>query len=238
MISAEPLSVAERASRRMPLLTVLLVANTCRSRARGLLEAPLEPDDEPQAATASTAARAIAAPTIRRTRRAALGSMQLPPQVSPAPWRERSIAPVRRRLLVLPVIAALAVVPARAAAAPVIVLGPHGRVTHRNDRFITGSAAAQLPGPRGRCPDPGRRDGRNGTRRHRDHWDRRNDDHAGPADDNDHHHHHDDRHHAEAVEAAQEAGAHRPQRAHRDGRRGPDHRGPAPDRDGRLQRRP
>jgi D-glucuronyl C5-epimerase C-terminus len=53
-----------------------------------------------------------------------------------------SIAPVRRCLLVL---LALAAFPGTAAAAPVLVLGPHGRVHERNDRFLSAVPITPLP---------------------------------------------------------------------------------------------
>jgi hypothetical protein len=71
--------------------------------------------------------------------------MQLPPQASPAPWRECSIGLVRRILPLLLAVAAVVLTASRAAAAPVIVLGPHGRVTHVDDRFIAGPAITPVP---------------------------------------------------------------------------------------------
>jgi D-glucuronyl C5-epimerase C-terminus len=63
--------------------------------------------------------------------------MQTPPQLSQGIWRECSIGSVRRRLMGLLVLAAF---PASAAAAPVVVLGPQGRVATHNDPFVTGPA--------------------------------------------------------------------------------------------------
>jgi D-glucuronyl C5-epimerase C-terminus len=71
--------------------------------------------------------------------------MQLPPQLWPARLRECSIAPVRRSLLVLLAVAAF---PSSAAAAPVLVLGHDGRVTTRNDPYLTGPAATPAPARR------------------------------------------------------------------------------------------
>jgi hypothetical protein len=68
--------------------------------------------------------------------------MQLPPQLSPARLRECSIAPVRRSLLALLAVAAF---PSSAVAAPVLVLGHDGRVTARNDPFVTGPAITPAP---------------------------------------------------------------------------------------------
>jgi hypothetical protein len=68
--------------------------------------------------------------------------MQLPPQLSPARLRECSIAPVRRSLLALLAVAAF---PSSAVAAPVLVLGHDGRVTARNDPFVTGPATTPSP---------------------------------------------------------------------------------------------
>jgi hypothetical protein len=68
--------------------------------------------------------------------------MQLPPQLSPDRLRECSIAPVRRSLLVLLAVAAF---PSSAIAAPVLVLGHDGRVTARNDPYITGPAITPAP---------------------------------------------------------------------------------------------
>jgi hypothetical protein len=73
--------------------------------------------------------------------------MQLPPQLSPARLRECSIAPVRRSLLALLAVAAF---PSSAAAAPVLVLGHDGRVTARNDPFVTGPAVTPAPAHPGR----------------------------------------------------------------------------------------
>jgi hypothetical protein len=73
--------------------------------------------------------------------------MQLPPQLSPARLRECSIAPVRRSLLVLLAVAAF---PSSAVAAPVLVLGHDGRVTARNDPFVTGPAITPAPATRAR----------------------------------------------------------------------------------------
>ena len=52
---------------------------------------------------------------------------------------------MRRIPFVLLAVGAVAVLPSRAAAAPITVLGPHGRVTHVNDRFITGPAITPAP---------------------------------------------------------------------------------------------
>ena len=49
---------------------------------------------------------------------------------------------MRRSLLALLLVVAF---PAAAGAAPVYVLGPHGRVTHRNDPFLTGPAVTPAP---------------------------------------------------------------------------------------------
>jgi hypothetical protein len=68
--------------------------------------------------------------------------MQLPPQWWPARQRECSIAPVRRSLLVLLAVAAF---PSSAVAAPVLVLGHDGRVSSRNDPFVTGPAITPAP---------------------------------------------------------------------------------------------
>jgi hypothetical protein len=68
--------------------------------------------------------------------------MQLPPQLSPVRLRECSIAPVRRSLLVLLAVAAF---PSSAVAAPVLVLGHDGRVTARNDPYVTGPAITPAP---------------------------------------------------------------------------------------------
>src|ERR1700759_2283836 len=69
-----------------------------------------------------------------------------PPERAPEPEPMRaaggSIAPVRRCLLVL---LALAAFPGTAAAAPVLVLGPHGRVHERNDRFLSAVPITPLP---------------------------------------------------------------------------------------------
>jgi hypothetical protein len=74
--------------------------------------------------------------------------MQLPPQLSPARLRECSIAPVRRSLLVLLAVAAF---PSSAVAAPVLVLGHDGRVTARNDPYVTGPAITPAPAGAGRA---------------------------------------------------------------------------------------
>jgi D-glucuronyl C5-epimerase C-terminus len=55
---------------------------------------------------------------------------------------ECTIAPVRRCLVVL---LALAAFPCTAVAAPVLVLGPHGRVHERNDRFLSAVPITPLP---------------------------------------------------------------------------------------------
>src|SRR5450755_4400966 len=68
--------------------------------------------------------------------------MQLPPQLSPARLRECSIAPVRRSLLVL---LAAAAFPSSTVAAPVLVLGRDGRVTARNDPYVSGPAITPAP---------------------------------------------------------------------------------------------
>ena len=63
-------------------------------------------------------------------------------QLGQAP--HRTIAQVRRCLLVVLV---LAVFPAGAAAAPVLVLGPHGRVHKRNDPFLSAVPVTPAPAP-------------------------------------------------------------------------------------------
>jgi hypothetical protein len=55
---------------------------------------------------------------------------------------ECTIAPVRRCLFVLLVLAAF---PGTAAAAPVLVLGPHARVHERNDRFLSAVSITPMP---------------------------------------------------------------------------------------------
>ena len=62
---------------------------------------------------------------------------------------ECTIAPVRRCLFVLLVLAAF---PGTAAAAPVLVLGPHGRVHERNNRFLSAVPITPMP-----ATAPGRR---------------------------------------------------------------------------------
>jgi hypothetical protein len=56
---------------------------------------------------------------------------------------------VRRSLLALLV---LAICPSSAAAAPVLVLGKHGHVSTRNDRFLTGPAVTPTPAGKARPP--------------------------------------------------------------------------------------
>jgi hypothetical protein len=68
--------------------------------------------------------------------------MKLPPQQWHGLWRECSIGVVRRRLFGLLVVAMF---PSATAAAPVVVLGPHGRATVRNDPFVTGPALTPTP---------------------------------------------------------------------------------------------
>jgi D-glucuronyl C5-epimerase C-terminus len=69
-------------------------------------------------------------------------------KLSPHRWREIegecSIAPVRGRLLGL-LLAAVATFPASAAAAPVLVMGHGGHVTHRIDRFLALPAVTPAP---------------------------------------------------------------------------------------------
>ena len=52
---------------------------------------------------------------------------------------------MRRRLLVLLAVAAVLAVPSSALAAPVLVLGHDGRVAHRDDPFLGGSAVTPVP---------------------------------------------------------------------------------------------
>jgi hypothetical protein len=68
--------------------------------------------------------------------------MQLPPQLWRGRWRECSIALVRRSLIVLLAVAAF---PSSAVATPVLVLGHGGRVTTRNDPFVTGPGLTPAP---------------------------------------------------------------------------------------------
>jgi hypothetical protein len=57
-------------------------------------------------------------------------------------WRECSIESVRRSAVLL---LALLVLPASATAAPVLVLGHHGRVYHRSDPFLSGPSLTPAP---------------------------------------------------------------------------------------------
>jgi hypothetical protein len=63
--------------------------------------------------------------------------MQLHPQLSTSPRRECSIEAVRRTLVILLAAGAWIGVPASASAAPVLVLGAHGHVTRRDDRYLS-----------------------------------------------------------------------------------------------------
>jgi hypothetical protein len=71
--------------------------------------------------------------------------MQLPRQSSPAPWRECSIGSVRRTPVILLAVVAALLLPASALAAPVLVLGHHGRVTRRQDPYLQGPAITPPP---------------------------------------------------------------------------------------------
>jgi hypothetical protein len=77
--------------------------------------------------------------------------MQHPPQPSHAHRRECSIGSVRRSLLVLLAVAAF---PSSAAAAPVLVLGHDGRVSARNDPFLSGSPVTPAPAASPARPRP------------------------------------------------------------------------------------
>src|SRR5436305_11529805 len=72
--------------------------------------------------------------------------LKLPPQRSRQILLECSIGSVRRRLFG-PLVLAAALFPASAQAAPVVVLGPGGRVAHRNDPFLTLPAPPQATRP-------------------------------------------------------------------------------------------
>jgi D-glucuronyl C5-epimerase C-terminus len=87
--------------------------------------------------------------------------MQTPPQLSQGIWRECSIGLVLRRLAGLLVLAAF---PSSAAAAPVVVLGPHGHAVTRNDPFVTGPALTPAPTRGIAAGAPSRRGAAAGTR--------------------------------------------------------------------------
>ena len=142
--SEEPFGVITSLTPSTPLLTECVEANVWRSRVVGLPEAtgpadPPEPEPEPceppdpHADTPSASAPVITSGATRL-------SMQRPCQLSPSPKRECSIGGVRGTLVILLAVAAVLVAPASAFAAPVLVLGHHGRVTVRNDPYLNGPA--------------------------------------------------------------------------------------------------